>query len=191
MTSWNATAVTTPSPRRRILLVEDHPAMREAVAELLETDDQLGVLAAVESAEEALELIESGGAVDLAVVDLNLPGMHGLQLVGELDRRAHIPVIVLSSHSSERYGPVALDAGARAYVEKIRTAAELIETVRQVLELPHSASRDGRGTWWARNGSNGHGHVAANGNERPTYRGDAGDDSRRPLDDGFDGLYPQ
>lgn len=177
MTYSTATAPATPPPRRRILLVEDHPAMREAVTELLETDDQLDVLAAVESAEEALELIEAHQPVDLAVVDLNLPGMHGLQLVGELDRRAHIPVIVLSSHSSERYGPVALDAGARAYVEKIRTAAELIRTVRHVLDLPRHGSR------------NGHGRVAANGNERPPIASEMEGDSRRPLDDGFGGPF--
>lgn len=185
MTSLNVTAPPIPAPRRRILLVEDHRAMREAVTELLQTDDELDVLAAVESAEEALELIAAHQPVDLAVVDLNLPGMHGLQLVAELDRRAHIPVIVLSSHSSERYGPVALDAGARAYVEKIRTAAELIGTVRQVLDLPgngHAACRR------SGNGANGHAFQAANGNERPSPSGELDGDARRPLDDGFDGL---
>lgn len=178
MTYWNATAPTSPpAPRRRILLVEDHPAMRDAVTELLETDDQLDVLAAVESAEEALELIETRKPIDLAVVDLNLPGMHGLQLVAELDRRAHIPVIVLSSHSSERYGPVALDAGARAYVEKIRTAAELITTVRHVLDLPGNGSR------------NGYRYIAANGNEPPRTASEMDGDSRRPVDDGLDALF--
>lgn len=174
-----------PQPRR-ILLVEDHPAMREAVTELLETDDELDVLAAVESAEDALELLESRGPVDLAVVDLNLPGMHGLELVAELDRRAHIPVIVLSSHSSERYGPVAIDAGARAYVEKIRTAAELIDTVRQVLDLPRQGARKRIGL----HPLDGRPYAAANGNERPRAGGDAEYDTRRPIDDGFDGTPP-
>lgn len=178
MTYLNATTFGKPEPRRRILLVEDHPAMREAVTELLETDDQLDVLAAVESAEEALDLIRSRGPVDLAVVDLNLPGMHGLQLVSELDRHAHIPVVVLSSHSSERYGPVALDAGARAYVEKIRTAAELIETVHQVLDLPQRSRRDAFG------------HVAANANEPPAPEPGFEGDPRRPIDDGLDGPLP-
>lgn len=179
----NSTAVTDPEPRHRILLVEDHPAMRDAVAELLETDDRLDVLAAVESAEDALDLIESREPVDLAVVDLNLPGMHGLQLVGELDRRAHIPVIVLSSHSSEHYGPVALDAGARAYVEKIRTAAELVATVRRVLHLPG----DDRAGHTVR----GQGYAAANGNRRPGAAADEPEgDFRRPVDDSFGGLSP-
>lgn len=121
---------------RHILLVEDHGPMREAVAELLEADDQLDVLAAVETAEEALELL-GRERPDLAVVDLNLPGMHGLELVAELERRVPgVPVIVLSSHSSERYGPVARDAGARAYIEKIRTTTDLVKTVRAILELP-------------------------------------------------------
>lgn len=174
----NATAAMKLPHPHRILLVEDHRAMREAVAELLQADDQLDVLAAVESAEEALELIGSHGhglPVDLAVVDLNLPGMHGLQLVAELDRRAHIPVVVLSSHSSDRYGPVARDAGARAYVEKIRAASDLIETVRQVLELP---ARDGFGKPR---------YTAANSNRRPDEGVEEGYETGRPLDDGFDG----
>lgn len=179
----NSTTGTNPTPRHRILLVDDHPAMRDAVTELLETDDRLDVLAAVESGEDALEIIEAREPVDLAVVDLNLPGMHGLQLVGELDRRAHIPVIVLSSHSYDRYGPVALDAGACAYVEKIRTAAELVATVRRVLERPGNGGT-GRP-------AHGHGYGAANGDERPTALADEPEgDPRRPLDDGFGGLSP-
>lgn len=121
---------------RHILLVEDHEAMRQAVAELIEADDHLDVMAAVETAEEALELLGSERP-DLAVVDLNLPGMHGLELVAELERRAPgVPVVVLSSHSSERYAPVALDAGAKAYIEKIRTTTDLVKTVRAVLDMP-------------------------------------------------------
>lgn len=146
MSHWNNADPVKPPPPRRVLLVEDHPAMREAVAELLETDDRIDVTAAVASAEEALELVSRARAepsVDLAVVDLNLPGMHGLELVSELDRHAHVPVVVLSSHSSARYESVALEAGARAYVEKIRTATELLETVRRVLGLPERGGRPG------------------------------------------------
>lgn len=180
MSHLNSVRAYAVPPPRRILLVEDHPAMREAVAELLETDDQLDVLAAVESAEEALDLIGSGDTdlpVDLAVVDLNLPGMHGLQLVAELDRRAHIPVIVLSSHSSERYGPVAIDAGARAYVEKIRTATELLETVHQVLDLPRHR----------RPGTAPRRYSAVNQN-RPA--GEPDPSERHPIDDGFGASEP-
>ena len=161
---------------RHILLVEDHGPMRQAVAELIEADEQLDVLAAVETAEEALELLGKERA-DLAVVDLNLPGMHGLELVAELERRfPSVPVIVLSSHSSERYGPVARDAGARAYIEKIRTTTDLVKTVRAILELP---SRDRRARYP-------YPHVAPQRGapEDPETPYEAG----RPLDDGFDGL---
>lgn len=161
---------------RHILLVEDHGPMREAVAELLEADDQLDVLAAVETAEEALELL-GRERPDLAVVDLNLPGMHGLELVAELERRVPgVPVIVLSSHSSERYGPVARDAGARAYIEKIRTTTDLVKTVRAILDLPTHERR----------APYPYPHVAhqTGAPQDPEASYDAG----HPLSDDFDGL---
>jgi DNA-binding NarL/FixJ family response regulator len=161
---------------RNILLVEDHEPMRLAVAELIEADDLLGVMAAVETAEEALEVLGSQRP-DLAVVDLNLPGMHGLELVAELERRAPgVPVVVLSSHSSERFGPVALDAGARAYIEKIRTTTDLVKTVRDLLEMPSHQRR----------APFPYPHVA--------HQSAAPEDPEssyvpgRPMDDGFDGL---
>lgn len=161
---------------RHILLVEDHEPMRQAVAELIEADDQLDVLAAVESAEEALELLGSERP-DLAVVDLNLPGMHGLELVAELERRVPgVPVVVLSSHSSELYAPVALDAGARAYIEKIRTTSELVSTVRAILDMPAHPRRAPYPY-----------PEVANQNAAPADP-DASYEPGHPLDDGFDGI---
>lgn len=122
--------------RRRILLVEDHEAMRVAVAELIETDRRLAVWAATGSAEEALERLETGWP-DLAVVDLDLPGMQGLELVAELHRRSpELPVLVLSSHPADRYETAALDAGALGYLPKERAAFELVELVDELLGLP-------------------------------------------------------
>lgn len=164
---------------RHILLVEDHPAMRDAVAELIESDDQLDVLAAVETAEEALELVRAQRP-DLAVVDLNLPGMHGLELVSRLDQMMpDVPVVVLSSHASERFGPVALDAGARAYVEKIRTTSDLLRTVRSILHLPA-----------AERARYAHALVAVNQNGAPPDP-ETSYVAGHPLDDGFDGLDDQ
>lgn len=161
---------------RHILLVEDHGPMRQAVAELLEADEELDVLAAVETAEEALELLGKERP-DLAVVDLNLPGMHGLELVAELERRVPgVPVVVLSSHSSERFGPVALDAGARAYIEKIRTTTDLVKTVRAILDLP---THERRAPYPYPHVAHQHGAP-----EDPEAFYPPG----HPLDDGFDGL---
>lgn len=130
---------------RRVLLVEDHDAMRSAVAELLETDERLTVWGSSESAEDALELMDADpagdangdGLPDIAVVDLDLPGMNGLGLTEELHRRSpDLPVVVLSSHPADQYEEEALEAGARTYLPKERAAAELVDLVHAVLDLP-------------------------------------------------------
>lgn len=130
----------TRSPsRRRILLVEDHQDMREAVTELLETDDRLEVWAAAGSAEDALGSLRDG-LPDLAVIDLDLPGMDGLELAAELHRRApRLPMLILSSHSPLRYEEAAREAGARRFLAKERAAHELVGTVRDLLRLPAEA----------------------------------------------------
>ena len=138
---------------RRVLLVEDHDAMRSAVAELLETDERLAVWGAAESAEDALELIDGvpagatngDGLPDIAVIDLDLPGMNGLELTEELHRRdPDLPVVVLSSHPADQYEEEALDAGARTYLPKERAAAELVDLVHAVLDLPPALRRSVR-----------------------------------------------
>lgn len=125
-----------PSPAsRRILLVEDYRDMREALAELIETDDQLQVQGAFETAEEALDRLEDG-VPDLAVIDLDLPGMDGLELAAELRRRApRLPVVILSSHSPLRYEEAARRAGARCYLAKDRAAFELVDTVLSLIHI--------------------------------------------------------
>ncbi len=128
-----------PDPREapslaRVLLVEDHDALRDAFAELISADDELIVPVAVRSAEEALSRFREA-APDLAVVDISLPGMDGLELVRRLRRlEPELPVVVLSSHSVERWEAPALEAGARAYLVKSRAPRELIAVIRDALE---------------------------------------------------------
>jgi len=136
---------------RSVLLVEDHEAMRDAVAELLETDERLSIWAAAGTAEDALELLDgdrppsANGGPDVAVVDLDLPGMNGLELTGELLRRTpSLPVVVLSNHPANDYEEEALDAGARTYLPKERAAVELVELIHAVLDLPPGLGRPGR-----------------------------------------------
>jgi DNA-binding NarL/FixJ family response regulator len=123
---------------RHVLLVEDQEAMRMAVAELLETDDRLSVWGSAGSAEDALELLEDG-LPDIALVDLDLPGMNGLELTAEIRRlNPGLPVLVLSSHPVAGYEEAALDAGATTYLPKERAAAELLDMIHAVLDLPPS-----------------------------------------------------
>lgn len=128
------------APPRKILIVEDRESLRCAVEELIETDTELTVCAAEESAEDALAALEGGDALepDLAVVDISLPGMNGLELTTRLSElRPRMPVLILSSHPPEIYERPALAAGARAYLAKSRTASDLLAAIHRLLENPH------------------------------------------------------
>lgn len=127
---------TNPShrPVGRVLLVDDNEPLRAAVAEMIARADDLDVVASVGSAEEALVVFEASRP-DLAVVDITLPGMNGLALLRTLKRhRPDLPVVVLSSLSPERMAPLALDAGAVAYLAKPQGFAELVSTIRLGLD---------------------------------------------------------
>lgn len=125
-----------------VILVNDHRAVREALAALLE-ENGLVVCAQAAGCEEALGLVIEKKP-ELALVDLSLGADDGLALVAELHHRG-IPVVVCSSHEEPQYVRRAFDAGARAYVANRDAGRALVRTVRDVLDgwvviSPHAAN---------------------------------------------------
>lgn len=117
----------------RILLVDDHPLMRKGLALTLDAETDLKVVAQADSAEEALEKL-NGQQVDLAIVDISLPGMSGLELVKHLAAiYPGLPVLVVSRHDESLYAERALRAGARGYVMKLEAADVIVDAARRVL----------------------------------------------------------
>jgi two-component system, NarL family, invasion response regulator UvrY len=115
----------------KILLVDDHAVVRAGVRRLLSTEVDVSILEA-ESGQEALDMCRHGQP-DLVVLDINLPGLSGLELLRRiirLDKSAKI--LVLSMHSQAVYAARALEAGARGYVSKSAGAEEFVQAVRQV-----------------------------------------------------------
>jgi DNA-binding NarL/FixJ family response regulator len=121
---------TPPRSSHGIMLVDDHPAVREALAQLL-AENGLTVGAQAAGRDEALRLVgfETPG---LALVDLSMGQDEGLALVADLHTLG-IPVVVCSTHEEPAYVRRALDAGARAYVAKRDAGRALVRTVRDVL----------------------------------------------------------
>jgi DNA-binding NarL/FixJ family response regulator len=117
----------------KLLIVEDHPMVREGlIAFLRATDEGLEALEAGD-AETAMTLALAPGDIDLALVDLGLPGRDGLSLIGDLARlRPALPVIALTASNDPRAPREALAAGARGFVPKsangraLRAAIELV-----------------------------------------------------------------
>ncbi len=119
---------------KQIMIVDDHPLMRKGLAQTLEAEVDLAVCAQVGSAEEALEMVDDAEP-DLAVVDISLPGMSGLELVKHLQAvRPALRILMVSRHDEALYAERAIRAGARGYVMKLRAGDVIVKAVRQVLD---------------------------------------------------------
>lgn len=121
-----------PVQALRILLVDDHAIVREGLQRILESTPEQWVALQAESGYEALQVLRTR-PVDLAIIDLSMPGMPGLDLLRRI--KAEFPaqrVLVLSMHAEEQYALRVFKAGANGYVTKDRAAAELVTAVRKV-----------------------------------------------------------
>ena len=115
----------------RILLVDDHALVRSGVKRLLASVLDGEILEAA-TGREALNLLR-GGFEDLVLLDLNLPGLGGLELLQRITQSGWGPVLVLSMHAELLYIRRALDAGAAGYATKNISPDELVLAVRKVL----------------------------------------------------------
>lgn len=120
--------------RIRVVIVDDHALMREGTTQLLERVPDLEVAGQSGSAEEALEVI-ARELPDVALVDVSLPGMSGLDLA-RLVRAEHpeVAVLMLTAFGDYAYVSAALDAGVAGYLLKSACAKELIDAVRAVAD---------------------------------------------------------
>jgi two-component system invasion response regulator UvrY len=117
----------------RVLLVDDHPVIRQGIRRILTgTFADLNVSEA-DSGEQALALAEAG-PWDLMLLDLSLPGVHGLEVIHQV-RQAQpgIRIIVVSVHPAHQVARRAISAGAMAYIDKSATPEEMVKAVAEVL----------------------------------------------------------
>lgn len=127
----------------KILVVDDHPLIVHALAEVLpEIEPSLEILGAADRAQTLIALARHPDCA-LVLLDLALPGAHGLELLGEL-RRDHprLPVVVLSATHDRATVGSALAAGARGFVAKTAHPRLLLEAVRTVLGGGEHVTRD-------------------------------------------------
>jgi DNA-binding NarL/FixJ family response regulator len=127
------TGTSRTSPKRRILIVDDHPIVRLGIRQLIAAEPDLAICCEADTGEEALALALEGKP-DLAIVDLSLGTMHGLELVRQLHQALPaMPVLVLSIHDEALFAERAVRAGARGYITKKRAIDGLIQAIRHVL----------------------------------------------------------
>lgn len=115
----------------RILLVDDHPLVRDGLRARLEAVPHFEVVAEASSAAEALE--RAGGA-DLVLMDVNMRGGSGIEATAQLNRRyPGIAVLILSMHDKLEYVTQAMQAGARGYVLKDAPGKDIVLAIESVM----------------------------------------------------------
>jgi len=134
LTMVQRTTVTSETtPKRRILIVDDHAIVRLGMRQLIAAELDLSICCEAETGEEALALALKEKP-DLAIVDLSLGTMHGLELVRQLHQALpDMPVLVLSMHDEALFAERAVRAGARGYMTKKGAIDGLIQAIRHVL----------------------------------------------------------
>ncbi len=119
--------------KARVLLADDHVVVRRGLRLVLDAEPDLEVVAEAGDGAEAVERALAGD-VDLAVLDVSMPRLTGLQAARQLtDRAPEVRVLILSMHDSEQYLFEALRAGASGYVVKSAADRDLIEACRATL----------------------------------------------------------
>lgn len=122
-----------PAPKK-ILIVDDHPMMRDGLVALITAQPDLVVCAQAADAREAMQVIESRWP-DLVLMDISLPGKSGLEAIKDMQALAPgLAVLVLSMHDEALYAERVLRAGARGYVMKQEGGKRIMEAIRAVLE---------------------------------------------------------
>jgi len=134
------------SGKQKVLLVDDHPVVREGLAERINRERDLVVCGEAQNAREALRAVASLQP-DIVILDLSLPKGHGLELVKDL-RTLHpdLRVVVFSMHDESVFAERALRAGAHGYVMKQEPPERLLVAIRTVLRGDYFISESASST---------------------------------------------
>jgi two-component system, NarL family, invasion response regulator UvrY len=117
----------------RILLVDDHPIVRQGIKQVLADAFNPAVVGEAANAQEGMSEV-LGTDWDVMVLDITLPGASGLDLLKDLRReRPTLPVLVLSMHPPEQFARRAMSAGASGYLSKNSPPIELVKAVGEVI----------------------------------------------------------
>jgi DNA-binding NarL/FixJ family response regulator len=115
-----------------VLLVEDHAIVREGVREILDRSQDFRVTGEVDSGSQAIQFCKMN-TPQLVLMDLNLPGLNGMDAIVEVLRHSpNTKVVVLSQHEDDRHVIGAIRAGARGFVLKRARMDDLLEAMRTI-----------------------------------------------------------
>ena len=118
----------------QIILVEDHPIVRQGLAQLINHQPGLKVIGEAETSGKALDLVRANKP-DLVILDVSLPRTNGLELIKQIRaERPHLPMLVISMHDEMLYAERSLRAGARGYIMKKEPSEKILLAINRVLK---------------------------------------------------------
>jgi len=124
---------TKPPERHHILIVDDHPIVRQGLAQLIDQESDLSVCGQAEDAHEAMRAIEELHP-DLVVADIALKETSGMELIKDIKaRHPNVAVLTLSMHDEAVYAERALRAGAKGYIMKQEATEKVVTAIHRVL----------------------------------------------------------
>ncbi len=127
------TDTTRGASKARILMIDDHPIVREGMAQFLNLQDSLHLCCQASNAGEALDAMAACGH-DLAIVDISLNGESGLDLIRILRQRyPQLAILTLSMHDESLFAERALRAGANGYLMKQEGTRNILRAVQELL----------------------------------------------------------
>jgi DNA-binding NarL/FixJ family response regulator len=113
--------------------VDDHPIVRQGLAQLIDQENDLQVCGQADDAHEAMQMIRQLNP-DMVIVDISLKGTSGMDLIKDLKvQYPDLPVLTLSMYDEAVYGERALRAGARGYIMKQEATEKVVTAIRRVL----------------------------------------------------------
>jgi len=126
--------ITDKKMKKKVLIVDDHPIIREGLAFLIDEEDDLIVCGAAEDIPNAIKAIHDLEP-DLVTVDISLQDASGLDLIKEIKTKySNLAILALSVHPESIYAERAIKAGARGYITKQEATRNVIIAIREVLD---------------------------------------------------------
>ena len=115
-----------------VFIADDHAIVRQGLKQIVSETADIQLAGEAADGYETLRLVR-GGTCDVLVLDINMPGINGFDILRTLKQeRPDLPVLVLSIHAEDQYAVRCLKAGAAGYLTKESAPEELVEAIRQV-----------------------------------------------------------
>jgi DNA-binding NarL/FixJ family response regulator len=123
-----------PTKKHRVLLVDDHPIVRQGLALLIDRENDLSVCGEAGGAHSAFHAVATLRP-DIVVLDISLSGPDGLDVLKEIrTKTTHLPVLILSMHDESIYAERAMRAGANGYIMKQEATEKVLIAIRRILQ---------------------------------------------------------